>query len=156
MADAITFSAEGFSEFEDQLMQLADFGRADLVVRNTLTNSIKEALEPVARTATNLAPYDSNNSRYRHLRDTVKVESRIPNNNDKKSYYVSDTDAVIGVVSVSKSAVSLSQEYGNKRVSGKPFLIPAFEQNMQGVISILASELGEAIPKYAAKLGKSN
>ena len=155
MTDTVTFSAQGFSEFEEQLLQLADFGRADLVVRNTLTNSIKKALEPVASTATTLAPYDPKNSRYRHLRDTVKVEARIPNNNDKKSYYVSETDVVIGVVSVAKSAVSLSQEYGNKRVRAKPYLIPALEQNMQTVVSNLASELGEAIPKYAAKLGRA-
>jgi hypothetical protein len=67
---------------------------------------------------------------------------------------VSETDAVIGVVSVKKSAVSLSQEFGNARTAAQPFLRISLESNRDNIINTLKSELAVSIPAYAKKLAK--
>ena len=148
------FKTEGFEELEAQLLELAEGFRGDLVMRNTLTKAAKAAMEPVLASVIARAPYDTNNTGPIHLRDTARVDARIPNSSDRKSEYVNMTDAVIGVVSVKKSAVSLSQEFGNARTTPHPFLRISLESNRDNIVNILKSELAVSIPAYAAKLAK--
>jgi hypothetical protein len=89
-----------------------------------------------------------------HMRDTIRLDARIPNERDKRSEYVNETDAAIAVVSVKKSAVSLAQEFGTSKISGKPFLRIALEQNGGEVLTVLKSQLASRIPDYAAKLAR--
>lgn len=148
------FKTEGFEELEQQLLQLAEGFRGDLVMRNTVTPAVRIALEPVLASVISRAPYDEKNTGPIHLRDTARIDARIPTSSDRKSEYVSPTDAVIGVVSVKKSAVSLSQEFGNARTTPQPFLRVSLESNRDNIVNILKSELGERIPAYAKKLAK--
>ena len=150
--DKVTWTTEGFADFEKQLLELANGFRADLVARNTLTKAAKVAMQPVLNTAIRLAPYDENNVSGIHLKETIKLTARIPNDSDRKSVYVNDTDAVIGIVSAKKSAVSLSQEFGNARTAAQPFLIPAISMNKELVVENLRKELAVLIPAYAKKL----
>jgi HK97 gp10 family phage protein len=146
---------EGFEDLENQLLALSEGFRTDLVLRNTMTKAVKRAMEPIATAVlTAPIPYDEKNTKHIHLRDTLRLDARVPNARDKDSAMINQTDAVIGVVSVKKSAVSLSQEFGNARVPGQPYLRQALEKNYQQAINILASELGDLIPAYAAKLAK--
>ena len=140
---------EGFAEFETQLHALAEGYRHDLVARNTLVKAGRVAMEPVLRSIEALAPYDEiNNTSGIHLRDTRRMESRIPYDSDKASPMVNETDASITVVSVKRSAVSLSQEYGNARTVAQPYLRVSLERNVDTVLSILKSQLGQIIPDY--------
>lgn len=140
---------EGFSELETQLHALADGYRHDLVARNTLVKAGRVAMEPVLRSIEALAPYDEvHNTSGIHLRDTRRMDSRIPYDSDKASPMVSETDASITVVSVKRSAVSLSQEYGNARTVAQPYLRVSLERNVDLVLSILKSQLGQIIPDY--------
>ena len=140
---------EGFAEFETQLHALAEGYRHDLVARNTLVKAGRVAMEPVLRSIEALAPYDEiNNTSGIHLRDTRRMDSRIPYDSDKASPMVSETDASITVVSVKRSAVSLSQEYGNARTVAQPYLRVSLERNVDTVLSILKSQLGQIIPDY--------
>ena len=148
------FKAEGFEELEQQLLELAQGFRGDLVMRNTLTKAVNAAMQPVLESVIARAPYDENNDGPIHLRDTARANARIPTAADKKSDYVSETDAVIGVVSVKKSAVSLSQEFGNVRTSAQPYLRISLENNRENIVNILKSELAVSIPAYAKKLAK--
>lgn len=151
---------EGFEEFGQQLSDMSKMFRADLIARNTLTRAAKEAMVPVFNTAQSLAHYDYNrktnydkNGKLKpHMKDTLRLDARTPNENDRESYYVSETDAVIAVVSVKKSAVSLANEYGTADMSSNPFLRPAFESNIDRVLAALKSELSYLIPAYAKKL----
>jgi hypothetical protein len=160
MADKIKFELEGFAEFEKQLLDLAEGYRSDLVARNTLVKATKRALVPVWETASVMAPYDVNRksdydsegNKKPHLRETVRIDARIPYETDKMSEFVMDTDAVIGMVSVKKSAVSLSQEFGNATTVAQPYLRPALESNIPKVLAILKSELSNIIPAYAKSL----
>lgn len=148
------FKAEGFEELEQQLLELAEGFRGDLVMRNTVTKAINAALQPVLSDVISRAPYDESNAGPIHLRDTARLHARIPTAGDRKSEYVSETDAVIGVVSVKKSAVSLSQEFGNARTAAQPFLRISLESNRDNIINTLKSELAVSIPAYAKKLAK--
>lgn len=148
------FKAEGFEELEKQLLELAQGFRGDLVMRNTMTKAVNAALQPVLASVQARAPYDEDNSGPIHLRETARSNARIPTAADRKSEYVSQTDAVIGVVSVKKSAVSLSQEFGNARTAAQPYLRISLESNRDNILNILKSELAVSIPAYAKKLAK--
>lgn len=152
--DNITIKTEGFAEFEQQLLALAHGYRADLVARNTLTKAVKVAMEPVLQTAISLAHYGKNNKSGIHMKETLRLDARIPNQSDHNSAFVKDTDAVIGVVSVKRSAVSLANEFGTAKMPAYPFLIPALERNLTIVLSKLKNELSWSIPAYAAKLNR--
>ena len=121
-----SFELEGFAEFERQLKDMAEGFRGDLVARNTLTPSAKAAMGIVLESAKSMAhvgdkPRDDKNPV--HMRDTIRLDARIPNAKDRMSEYVNDTDAVIAVVSVKKSAVSLANEFSTSRVPAHPFLL---------------------------------
>lgn len=148
------FKTEGFEELEQQLLQLAEGFRGDLVMRNTMTKAVRAAMEPVLASVIAKAPYDEDNNGPIHLRDTARLDARIPTASDRKSEFVSQTDAIIGVVSVKKSAVSLSQEFGNARTPQHPFLRVSLESNRDNIQDILKSELAVSIPAYAKKLAK--
>lgn len=148
------FQLEGFAEFEQQLLQLGQIGRADLVARNTMVKAAKRAMEPVYQRVEQTAPYDEKNTGPIHLRDTVRLDARIPNDRDRMSKYAEDTDAVIAVVSVKKSAVSLAQEFGTSKLNPQPFLRPALDNLSQEVTRKLGNELGSFITDYAKKLNR--
>lgn len=153
----LTFELEGFDEFEQQLKAIAEGFRGDLVARNTLVPSAKIAMESVFNSAQSMAPVgdkprDSNNPF--HMRDTIRLDARIPTEKDRRSEYVNETDAAIAVVSVKKSAVSLAQEFSTSRIPAKPFLRPALQNNAGTVLTVLKSQLASRIPDYAAKLAR--
>ena len=148
------FRTEGFEELDAQLKALAQGMRADAVARNTMAKAAKEAMQIVYNEVAEKAPYDEKNNGPIHLRDTVRLDARIPTEKDKMSYYVNDTDSVIAVVSVKKSAVSLSQEFGNARTPMRPFLRPALDYNAEDVVTSFGQKLGAFIQDYAAKLNR--
>lgn len=151
----IIFKIEGLESLESQLTGLADGFRTDLVLRNTVTKAVKKAIEPIANAmAETPIPYDEKNTKNIHLRDTLRTDARIPNARDKDSAMVSQTDVVIGLVTVKKSAVSLSQEFGNARTVAQPFIRSGLERSYQEAVTIFKNEMADLIPSYAAKLAK--
>jgi HK97 gp10 family phage protein len=155
--ETLNFELEGFDEFEQQLKAIAEGFRGDLVARNTLVPSAKVAMESVFNSAQTKAPVgdkprDANNPF--HMRDTIRLDARIPSEKDRRSEYVNETDAAIAVVSVKKSAVSLAQEFGTSKIAAHPFLRPALQENAGVVLNVLKSQLASRIPDYAAKLAR--
>jgi HK97 gp10 family phage protein len=119
---------EGFAEFEQQLKEMAQGFRGDLIARRTLVPAAKTAMEVVLNSAKTRAPVgdkprDGKNPI--HMKDTIRLDARIPSEKDKRSDYVNETDAAIAVVSVKKSAVSLANEFGTSKRGARPFLRPA-------------------------------
>ena len=100
------------------------------------------------------APYDSENNGPIHLRDTVRLDARIPHGRDRLSKYVEETDSAIAIVSVKKSAVSLAQEFGTSKINAQPFLRPAIDNLADEVVRKLGVELGSFITDYAKKLNR--
>lgn len=150
----IITKVEGLEDIETALSALADGLRSDLVMRNTVTKAAKRAMEPVASDVLTSAPYDEKNTGPLHLRDTVRLDARTPSAKDYQSSMVNQTDIVIAMVSVKKSAVSLSQEFGNAVTPPHPYLRNSLERNFQRVIDIFKSEMETLLPAYAAKLAK--
>jgi HK97 gp10 family phage protein len=149
------YQLTGFAEFEQQLQEMARDFRGDLVARNTLVPAAKSAMDSVLNAAKAKAPVgdkprDEKNPI--HMRDTIRLDARIPSQKDKQSGYVSETDAAIAVVSVKKSAVSLANEFGTSKMPANPFLRPALQENSQTVLTALKSELAQRIVDYAKKL----
>lgn len=154
--DKVTYELDGFTELESQLSDLAKGYRSDLVARNTLVKAVKVALVPAFDNVMAAPiPYDAEgNTSGIHLRDTLRIDARIPNEKDKMSEAVMESDSVIGIVSVKKSAVSLSMEFGNARTPAHPFLRMSFQASIPKVLSELKSELSSIIPAYAKKLSR--
>jgi len=128
--------------------------RADTLARRTLALAARDAMQPVEQAAKAMAAYDGNNKSGIHMRDTIRTDFRIPNERDKKSNFVNETDAVIAVVSVKRSAVSLANEFGTAKMPAQPFLRPALDSNVDAVLGLLKTRLATIIPEYAAKLSK--
>lgn len=149
------FRIEGLAELEDKLSEIMALGRADSIARQTLVKAAKEAMQPVLMEVQATAPYDGSRPRDErnpiHLRDTVKLTARIPNETDRRSTMVNQTDTAIAVVSVKKSAVSLAQELGTKKLTPQPFLRPALAKHKDSVVTIFKDELRMRINEIAAK-----
>lgn len=152
---------EGFSELESTLLQLSkeiSSRGENLEFRRILTKSAEAAMKPVEESVTALAPYDMNRRANKagqpHLKNTVKLHFRVPNEKDKQSHYVNQSDAAIAVVSVKKSAVSLSQEFGNAKTAAQPYLRVSLERNRGKVIEILKSELSQRMVAFTERIAK--
>ena len=149
------FRIDGLEELESKLSQIMALGRADAVARQTLVKAAKTAMEPVFQEVQATAPYDAEKPRDAknpiHLRDTVKLTARIPNETDRRSTMINQTDVAVAVVSVKKSAVSLAQELGTKKLQPQPFLRPALARHKDTVIAVFKEELRGYINQGAAK-----
>jgi HK97 gp10 family phage protein len=159
MADYVpnnrSIQLEGFAELEKQLLDMAQGFRYDQTARQTLVKAAKDAMEPVLSMAQSEAHYDTKNTTQIHMRNTLRLDARIPTERDKRSGYVNMTDAAIAVVSVKKSAVSLANEFGTKKMAMRPFLRPSLDAKAEDVLAILKDRLAFIIPAYAAKLSKT-
>jgi glutamine cyclotransferase len=162
-----TFEVVGAKELMEGLRELSTIHRTDLAVKATAVKAIRAALEPVLEDVIARAPYDENRRSNTfvtrdgdikvkpHLRDTAKIDARIPNENDINSYHLYDNEAfAIGIVSVKKSAVSLSQEFGNATTTAQPYLRISFETNIDKMLSIFKSQMQAIIPQYKKRLNR--
>lgn len=151
---SIIFKTEGFSELETKLSEMSKGFRTDTVLRNTVVKAIKKSLVTVEDDMRSSAPYDEKSDGPIHLRDTIRTDARIPWETDYKSSMVNQTDVAIGLVSAKKSAVSLSQEFGNASTPAHPFIRNALTRNYEKVIDTFRTELGAIVVDYAAKLSR--
>lgn len=149
------FRIDGLEELESKLSELMDIGRADKVARQTLVKAAKAAMQPVFNEVQTTAPFDGSRPRSEknpiHLRDTVRLDARIPNDSDRRSTMINQTDVTVAVVSVKKSAVSLAQELGTKKLPAKPFLRPALVKHRENVVTAFKDELAGYIEQVAAR-----
>lgn len=137
---------EGFEDFEALLVQMGkDFGYKE-TTRNVLTKSAKTAMEATLLPAKLMAR--SNTGK---MRETIRVDARIPNEGDKKSAYYQQGDAVVAVLSAKQSSVSLGEEFGTAKKAGHPFLRPALENNQEVVLRRLSSALAYTLNAYRSR-----
>lgn len=141
---------EGFDNLDAMLTELGGIQRSDLAVRK-LYPAMRRALQPALAYAQQNAGYDPDNKSGIHMRDTLRVDARVPSESDRKSGYYSDGDFVIGVLSVKKSAVSLANEFGTAKMAQRPFLVPALQANIDKTLHVLSEELAEILPSILAK-----
>jgi hypothetical protein len=152
------FQLSGFAEFEQQIIEMANGFRMDTVLKQTLAKAAEESMKSVYYAAIAYAPYDNEKPRSDyspfHMRDTLKLKSRLTTPNDREAPSINENSVVLALVTVKKSAVSLAQEYGTKKIPARPFLRPALQYGATQVISDLKNSLAEIIPAYAQKLSR--
>lgn len=140
---------EGFDDFEDLLIQISnEFGYKESA-RNVLVPAVKTAMEGIVPIAKSLAHVNTGK-----MRDSIRVDARIPNQKDKKSSYYREGDAALGIVSVKQSKVSLGEEFGTANKGGKPFLRPAIEKNQNMILRRLSIVLAFRLDSYQARKTK--
>lgn len=148
------WKVEGFEELGQALANMSKMYRADLVARNTMVKAVKEALVPAYESAYSLAKLGPPNKENIHMKETMRIDGRIPRDTDRESYFVREGDAVIGVLSVKKSAVSLANEFGTSKMAAQPFLRPGFESSINSMLDVLKTELSFLIERYAKTAAK--
>lgn len=148
------FRIEGLEELESKLSDLMDLGRADKVAQQTLVKAAYGAMVPVYNEVLTTVPVGDKPRDERnpfHMKDTVTIKARIPNEADRKSTLVNQTDAAIAVVSVKKSAVSLAQEFGTTKIPAQSFLRPALLKHKDNVVTLFKADLEDYIREVAHK-----
>lgn len=140
------FRIEGLADLEAKLSEIMALGRADKIARQTLVLAAKTAMEPVLQEVQTTAPADSG-----LLRASAKLTARIPNETDRRSTMINQTDVAVAVVSVKKSAVSLAQELGTKKLAPQPFLRPALAKHKDRVVTLFKEDLADYINQVAAR-----
>lgn len=149
--ETFTVKTEGFKELHDVLLEMAEDIGYKKTARRVLIPAVKASLQPVLDTAKVLAPYDENNTTTPHLRDTLRVNARVPTSRDISSMYIDKDDAVIGIVSIKTDKRGISQEFGNEQVSPQPYLRPALQSKVDSVVQVLGSYLTYKLQQYKSK-----
>lgn len=143
------FRIEGLEELESKLGDLMALGKADVVARQTLVKAAKNAMQPVLSEVQTTVPVGP--GKPIHMSSTVSLTARIPTDADRKSTMVQQTDVALAIVSVKKSAVSLAQELGTKKMAANPFLRPALAKHKDTVVTAFKDDLQMYINAIAAK-----
>lgn len=149
--ETFTVKTEGFKELHDVLLEMANDIGYKKTARRVLVPAVKTSMQPVLDMAKTLAPYDEKNTTTPHLRDTLRLNARVPSDRDMRSMYIDQNDAVIGVVSVKTDKRGISQEFGNEQVAPQPYLRPAIESQAQRVIQNLGTFLTYKLQQYKSK-----
>lgn len=149
--ETFTIETEGFKELEQVLLEMANDIGYKKTARRVLVPAVKASMQPVLGMAKTLAPYDEKNTETPHLRDSLRLNARVPSDRDMRSMYIDRNDAVIGIVSVRTDKRGISQEFGNEQMSAQPYLRPAIESTADRVIQILGSFLTYKLQQYKSK-----
>ena len=144
-----TYEVTGFDQLKEQMDVLFSFYNPEEVLKKGTVKSVRNALRPILERVKANAPYDAETNKSGiHLRDTAKITVRLPNETDKKSEHYREGDVVWGMVSVKKSAVSLSQEFGNKTTAAHPYLRVSFESGAEEALGILKEQLAHQLKSF--------
>lgn len=149
--ETFTVKTEGFKELNDLLIEMANDIGYKKTARRVLVPAVKASMQPVLEMSRLLAPYDEKNTTTPHLRDSLRLTARVPNDRDYRSMYIDRNDAVIGIVSVKTDKRGVSQEFGNEQVSAQPYLRPAIESQAERVIQNLGTFLTYKLQQYKSK-----
>ena len=144
-----TITTEGFDDFQKLLIQLGEeFGYTE-VNKRVLIPAVRDAMQGMVSQAQSLARVDTG-----QMRASIKVDARRPNAKDKQSKYILKDDAAIAILSVKRSKASLSEEFGDAKKPGHPFLRPTFESNISNMTRNLSETIASRLNKYQAKKSK--
>jgi HK97 gp10 family phage protein len=156
----VTIKLEGIGDVDKALKALEDEFGDKLARSKVLIPAVREALKPVLLQAKINTPKDTGD-----LARSLIVEARRPNNKDRKSKYVTQTDTVIAAVTTAPSkklakmgiksdARAIAQEFGTSRHPAKPYLRPALESMAQSTVNKLGEILARRIELFRIKNSK--
>lgn len=148
-----SIKTEGFKELEEVLIQMGEEMGYDKPADKVLKPALLSATTPVKDRLFQTIPYDDNPKRKPgpHMRDTIRQVARRPSAKDKRSIYVDEKDAMIGVVEIRTDKRGISQEFGNARVAPQPYLRSALESQIDASVARLRGWLAVELKKYKSK-----
>jgi HK97 gp10 family phage protein len=134
------FKVEGLKELEEALKELP---RA--TARNVLLRTLKKEAKPIADAASQLAP-DDPRTKGKDLRESILIAS-VP---AKKR----ESDVEVAVGPATRAFYGAFQEFGAPQHGPKPFLRPAGDQNVMGVLKGIRNTLADEIEKVRKRIAK--
>lgn len=147
----VSIQVHGLRELEEEL---AKFGPE--VAKRTLRAAVKKAGEPIREEAARLAPRGTGDKKGPHLADDIVL--RIGAKKGK-----SFSEVLFGVESGSVTAqigftketfYGMFQEFGTRFHAAHPFLRPAFDNESENAVRMIAAELKRGIEAQAKKAAK--
>lgn len=134
---------EGLRELE---AALADLPRA--TGKNVLRRVLKKAAAPIESTAEALAPHLTGT-----LERNIHMGTRLTRRQAqmvRKADSKSSAEIHVGTA----DPAGIQTEFGNVNQNAEPWLRPAWDQNKEGALNTIATDLGGEIDKAAARLAR--
>lgn len=109
---------------------------------------LRDAAEPMARTARQLAPRDEY-----HLYDSIDVSTRL--NSRQRSLHREEATPTFQEMFVgTNNPAGVQQEFGNERHGAQPFMRPAWDSEKTPTLNRIANYLWFHIEKAARRLAR--
>ncbi|MDP9758318.1 MULTISPECIES: HK97 gp10 family phage protein [Agrobacterium] len=109
---------------------------------------LRDAAEPMARTARQLAPRDEY-----HLYDSIDVSTRL--NSRQRSLHREEATPTFQEMFVgTNNPAGVQQEFGNERHGAQPFMRPAWDAEKTPTLNRIANSLWFHIEKAARRLAR--
>lgn len=143
----VTFRIDGLRELDHALAQLPK-----VTAKAALRRVARTALEPMAERARELAPDDPKTGGF-DLRKSITVGTNL-NKRQRKLQRRRDDKAFVEVYMGTADPAGATQEFGTVNHGPQPFMRPAYAQEAENAIGIVAKEMGAEIDKTARRLAK--
>ena len=138
-----TVRVEGLRELDRALGQLPK-STAKAVSRQVL----RDAAEPMARAARQLAPRDEY-----HLYESIDVSTRL-SRRQKAMHRETNSDTFAEMFMGTNNPAGVQQEFGNERHGAQPFIRPAWDAEKQPTLERIADALWVRIAQAAQRLAR--
>jgi HK97 gp10 family phage protein len=138
-----TVTVVGLKELDQALGQLP---RA--VAKKVARDVLRDAAEPIARSARSFAPRDDY-----HLYESIDVSTRL--NRRQRSIHRDETSPSFQEMFVgTNNPAGVQQEFGNERHAAQPFMRPAWDAQKTPTLNRIANSLWFHIEKAARRLAR--
>ncbi|MDE3797598.1 HK97 gp10 family phage protein [Sinorhizobium meliloti] len=134
---------EGLRELDRALGELPK-----ATAQGVLREVLKDAGEPIARSARRLAPRDEY-----HLHDSIDVSTRL--NKRQRTLHRKETSPAFQEMFVgTNNPAGVQQEFGNSRHLAQPFMRPAWDAEKANTLDLIANSLWGRISAAARRLSR--
>lgn len=134
---------EGLKELERALGQLPKS-----TAKGVLRQVLRDAAEPLARNARQLAPKDEY-----HLYDSIDVSTKLSRR--QRSLHREENKPTFQEMFVgTNNPAGVQQEFGNHRHPAQPFMRPAWDAEQQPTLERISNSLWLRISQAAARLAR--
>ena len=138
-----TVKIEGLKELDRALGQLPK-STAKAVTRQVL----RDAAEPMARAARQLAPRDEY-----HLYESIDVSTRL-NRRQRAMHRETAAETFSEMFVGTNNPAGVQQEFGNERHGAQPFMRPAWDAEKMPTLDRISNSLWLRIEQAAARLAR--
>lgn len=143
MTRTVTIKIEGLKELDTALGKLPK-----ATAKGALRRVLREAGEPIARTARGLAPRHD-----LHLHESIDVSTKL-NRRQSGLHRKAGGRAFQEMFVGTNNPAGVQQEFGNERHGPQPFMRPAWDAKKRETLDYITNALWGEIEKTAARVAK--